>query len=275
MMNKSDDFKQDAMLKQIMLDQIKVVLVHTSHPGNIGSAARAMKTMGLNDLCLVSPKSFPDVQANTMASSAEDLLQKATVVESLPDAIADCQLVIGTSARSMRSLSWSVFEPRKCGEVVAEEITNNKKAKVALVFGRERTGLTNEELSFCHHLVHIPTNPDYSSLNVASAVQILAYECRVSVLAENVGNKSTVNKSMANEADVEEEQGEEIVTSKDMQGYYDHLEKLMIETEFLDPKEPRLLMSRLRRLYGRLQISRSEMNILRGMLVAFSKRMGT
>jgi len=248
-------------------NNIKVVLVHTSHPGNIGSAARAMKTMDLNNLCLVSPKSFPDKQANTMASSAEDILGNATVVDSLQDAIADCQLVIGSSARSERSLSWSVFDSRQCGEVVAEEIAKNKKAKVALVFGRERTGLTNEELSFCHHLVHIPTNPDYSSLNVASAVQILAYECRVSVLAENV-----ISETETNETQAKKEQGEEIVTSKDMQGYYDHLEQLMIETEFLDPKEPRLLMSRLRRLYGRLQISRSEMNILRGILVAFSKR---
>jgi len=249
-------------MSKYLLNNIKVVLVHTSHPGNIGSAARAMKTMGFSDLCLVSPKSFPDEQANTMASSAEDLLDNATVVDTLQDAIADCQLVIGTSARSERSLSWNVFEPRRCGEVVNDELIKNNEAKVALVFGRERTGLTNEELSFCHHLVHIPTNPDYSSLNVASAVQILAYECRVSLLAE----KNT------KEADSKEEQGEEIVNSKDMQGYYDHLEKLMIEAEFLDPEEPRLLMSRLRRLYGRLQISRSEMNILRGMLVAFSKK---
>lgn len=243
-----------------LFKNIKVVLVHTSHPGNIGSTARAMKTMGLSDLCLVSPKHFPDEQANTMASSAEDVLENTTVVDSLSDAIADCQLVIGSSARCERSLSWDVFDPRRCGEIVAEEVTKNKK--VALVFGRERTGLTNEELSLCHHLVHIPTNPDYSSLNVASAVQILSYECRVSLL----------DGKSANESDIKVEQGEEIVTSKDMQGYYDHLEQLMIESEFLDPKEPRLLMSRLRRLYGRLQISRSEMNILRGILVAFSKR---
>ncbi len=247
-----------------LFKNIKIVLVHTSHPGNIGSTARAMKTMGLNDLCLVNPKSFPDDQANTMASSAEDLLGNATVVDSLQAAIGDCQLVIGSSARSERSLSWNVFDSRRCGEVIATELLKNNKTKIALVFGRERTGLTNEELSFCHHLVHIPTNPNYSSLNIASAVQILSYECRVSLLADNTLSKDELSESI--------EQGEAIVTAKDMQGYYDHLEKLMIETDFLDPKEPRLLMSRLRRLYGRLKITRSEMNILRGILVAFSNK---
>jgi len=248
------------------LDNIKVVLIETSHPGNIGSAARAMKTMGLNNLCLVNPKSFPDKQANAMASNAGDLLDAATVVGSLQAAIADCHLVIGSSARHQRSLSWDVFDSRHCGEIVAETLDSSHATKVALVFGRERTGLSNEELARCHHLVHIPTNPDYSSLNVASAVQILAYECRVAVMLRKKGPN---NKSSAKLTD--HSASEEIVTTKDMQGYYDQLQDLMIETGFLDPDEPRLLMSRLRRLYGRLRISRSELNILRGILTAFQK----
>lgn len=248
------------------LNNIKVVLIETSHPGNIGSTARALKTMGLSNLCLVKPKSFPDKQANVMASNAADLLDAVTVVGSLQAAIADCHMVIGSSARHERSLSWDVFDSRRCGELVAETLTKSKLVKVALVFGRERTGLNNEELSYCHHLVHIPTNPEYSSLNLASAVQILAYECRVALLASE---KGPINNHASEIMDVFNE--EEIVTTKDMQGYYDQLQDLMVETGFLDPEEPRLLMPRLRRLYGRLHIRRSELNILRGILSAFQK----
>lgn len=252
----------------ITLKNIKVVLIQTSHPGNIGSTARAMKTMGLRNLCLVNPKSFPDDVANAMASNAADLLESAKVVDSLQEAIADCHVVIGSSARHERSLSWDVFAPRRCGEVVADLLTKEgTKSKVALVFGRERTGLTNEELALCHHLVHIPTNPEYSSLNVASAVQILAYECRVGVLSDLDSGLEPKNKV------AEQTDEEEIVTSNDMQGYYDQLEMLMIESEFLNPNEPRFLMSRIRRLYGRIQISRSELNILRGILSSFQKIM--
>ena len=240
------------------LDNIRVVLIETSHSGNIGSAARAMKTMGLSDLCLVNPKSFPDEQADALASNAKDVLESATVVDSLQDALADFHQVIGSSARFERSLSWDVCDSRRCGEIVAETVGSNSKARVALVFGRERTGLTNEELAFCQHLVHIPTNPDYSSLNLASAVQILAYECRIGML-------SSVNTDHVED--------EPIVTSKEMQGYYEQLEELMIQTGFLDPQQPRLLMPRLRRLYGRIRVNRSELNILRGILSSFKKHM--
>ena len=135
--------------------------------------------MGLSDLCLVKPSRFPDAQAEAMASGADDVLQNAAVVNSLSKAVADCQLIIGTSARSQRTLRWIISEPRQCGEAVSKHAS---RGKVAIVFGRERTGLTNEELELCHQLVHIPSNPDYSSLNVASAVQILSYECRVAHL---------------------------------------------------------------------------------------------
>jgi TrmH family RNA methyltransferase len=237
------------------LSNIRIVLIQTSHSGNIGSTARAMKTMGLSDLCLVNPKKFPDPQATTMASNADDILDAANVVDSLQQAVADYHVVIGTSARHLRTLSWDTFDPRHCGEFVGQQLAANKK--VALIFGRERTGLTNEELSFCHHLVHIPTNADYSSLNIASAVQILSYECRMG---------SADIKQSSHELD------EEVISAKELDGFYQHLEKALVEVEFLDPENPRYLMPRLRRLYGRIEITRSELSLLRGMLSAFQGR---
>jgi TrmH family RNA methyltransferase len=239
------------------LSNIRIVLIQTSHPGNIGAAARAMKTMGLSDLCLVKPSRFPDDQAEAMASGADDVLKNAPVVETLEEAVADCKIIIGTSARSQRTLRWVISEPRECGVIASE---NSAKGKVALVFGRERTGLTNEELALCHQLVHIPSNPEYSSLNVAAAVQIISYECRV---AFHVG------VSEAKEAGTLDE---EIVSAKDMEGFYSQLEKLMIETDFLNPDNPRYLMRRIRRMYGRIQVTRSELNLLRGSLSAFAGR---
>ncbi len=237
------------------LSNIRIVLIQTSHPGNIGSTARAMKTMGLSDLCLVKPKHFPDPQATIMSSNANDILDNANVVDSLQQAVADCHRVIGTSARHLRTLSWDTFDPRYCGEFVGKQLADNKK--VALIFGRERTGLTNEELSFCHHLVHIPTNADYSSLNIASAVQILSYECRMG---------SADIKQSSHELD------EEVISTRELEGFYQHLEKVLIEVKFLDPENPRYLMPRLRRMYGRIAVTRSELSLLRGMLSAFQGR---
>jgi TrmH family RNA methyltransferase len=243
--------------KSNLFSNIRIVLMHTSHPGNIGAAARAMKTMGLRDLCLVNPKQFPDEQASAMAAHADDILKDASVVGSLQQAIADCHVVIGTSARHQRSLAQDVFDARRCGELVAGKLVQSQK--VALLFGRERTGLTNDELAHCQHLVHIPTNPDYSSLNVASAVQLLAYECRVALSVRDSDLKQAVDAM------------DELVTARDLQGYYQQLESMMVESGFLDPKEPRLLMQRLQNLYGRVGLTRSELNILRGMLVSFEK----
>ena len=245
------------------LSNIRIVLIQTSHPGNIGAAARAMKTMGLSDLYLVNPVSFPDPQASAMASGADDVLNAAQVVSSLSEAVADCHHIIGTSARSQRTLRWSLLSPRECGEKAAERSTHEK---VAIVFGRERTGLTNEELELCHQLVHIPSNPDYSSLNVASAVQILSYECRVASLEV----AASVDESP--EALPESDLGEAVVSAEDMDGFYNQLEALMIETDFLNPDNPRYMMRRMRRLYGRIQVTRSELNLLRGSLSAFQGR---
>lgn len=247
------------------LSNIRIVLIQTSHPGNIGSAARAMKTMGLSDLCLVSPASFPDPQAKAMASGADDILQQATVVSSLAEAVADCQHIVGTSARSQRTLRWRLLEPRECGQFAAE---NTPKGKVAIVFGRERTGLTNEELELCHQLVHIPSNPDYRSLNVASAVQILSYECRVADLDWQQAQGELTEVMPVGDDSLEEA----LVSAEAMEGFYQQLEQLMIETDFLDPDNPRYLMRRMRRLYGRIQVTQSELNLLRGSLSAFQGR---
>jgi len=264
------------------LSNIRIVLIQTSHPGNIGAAARAMKTMGLSDLCLVNPARFPDDQATAMASGADDVLNQASVVASLADAVADCQVIIGTSARSQRTLRWVISEPRECGELTTQ---HSAKGKVALVFGRERTGLTNEELALCHQLVHIPSNPEYCSLNVASAVQILSYECRVAYLnasnqtcqgaiaqhangAANTIDNHSQGVTYKDESTLEEE----VVSASDMEGFYAQLEALMIATDFLNPDNPRYLMRRIRRLYGRIQVTRSELNLLRGSLSAFAGR---
>ncbi len=241
-----------------ILENIRIVMIQTSHPGNIGSAARAMKVMGLSELYLVKPKSSPDKQAVAMSSNAVDILEQATIVETLPEALSGCHLVVGTSARHERTLKWDIQDSRSCGKLVAKQA---KSGKVAILFGRESSGLTNEELALCQHLVHIPTNPDYSSLNIASAVQILAYECRLASLdnthTDNLENTHTE---------------EDWVTADDVEGYFEHLKTVMVELNFLDPENPRYLMPRLRRLYSRSGITRSELNILRGLLTAIQKR---
>ena len=244
------------------LANIRIVLIQTSHPGNIGSAARAMKTMGLSELYLVNPKSFPDDQAVAMSSNAADILNNAHVVDTLQEAIADCQLVVGSSARHERSLKWDILDSRSCGELVAKQA---KASKVAILFGRESSGLSNEELALCRHLVHIPTNPDYSSLNVASAVQILGYECRIASLKNEGLEENHADNANADPDDA-------WITAKESEGYFEHLQSILIELDFLDPDNPRYLMPRLRRLYSRSGITRSELNILRGMLTAIQKR---
>jgi TrmH family RNA methyltransferase len=239
-------------------DKVRIVLIETSHPGNIGAAARAMKVMGLVELYLVSPKHFPDPQAIAMASGADDVLQNATVVSHLSEAITDCHIVIGTSARSQRYLQWPLRTARECGEYIAEQ---DEGKKIAIIFGRERTGLTNDELDYCQSLVHIPTNPDYHSLNVAAAVQLMSYEYRIHQ-----------NQTQSSSPEYNESRQELPVNQNSMEGFYQHLEKILAEIRYLDPDNPRYLMRRLRRLFGRVDIVPSEMNILRGILSAMQGR---
>ncbi len=235
-----------------MLKNIRIVLVNTSHPGNIGAAARAMKTMGLITLYLVSPQLFPHDKANEMASGAADRLDEAIVVTSLDEAIHDCQLVIGTSARS-RAIPWPMLTPRECGQ---KTIIEAQHGAVAIVFGREQSGLTNDELHRCHYHVQIPTDSLYHSLNVAAAVQILAYEIRVASLDERP----------------EDAQWDyQFVTAEELARFYEQLENVLIDLDFLKPEAPRQLMTRLRRLFNRARLDVMEMNILRGILRAVEK----
>lgn len=232
-----------------MLDRIRIVLINTSHPGNIGSVARAMKTMGLSHLYLVSPAQFPHEKAQELASGATDILDNAIVVSTLDEAIADTTLVIGTSSR-MRKIPWPLLMPREMAEKIKMEPPTSD---IALLFGREQSGLTNEELQRCHLHVNIPANPEYSSLNIAAAVQVLAYELRLTSLdyTENL-----------------EEWDYRLATADEMEKFFIHLQEVLIEINFLKMSAPRKLMTRLRRLFFRARPDVMEMNILRGMLGA-------
>ena len=230
---------------------VRIVLVNTTHPGNIGGATRAMKNMGLSDLWLVGPARFPDEEAQWRALAAADVLDAATVVPSLGDAVADCQLVIGTSARGRR-IPWPVLDPRRCAERALAAAAGGER--VAVVFGREDRGLTNEELQSCHLHLHVPTHRDYTSLNLAMAVQIVAYELRMTELAGRLPE------------DPCEDWDAPFTTQENMERYYQHLEETLTEIGFLDPAAPRQLMPRLRRLYSRVRLDEMELNILRGIL---------
>ncbi len=237
-----------------MLENIKVVLINTSHTGNIGSTARAMKTMGLSDLWLVDPVSEPDSKASALAAGATDVLGNATIVETLDEALADCSLVVATSARS-RTLSWPVLTPREAGVKMISEAKGENGAKVALIFGRENHGLSNEELQKAHYHAVIPANPDYSSLNLAAAVQTLCYEVRCAYLDQE-----------------QYEAREEPYPQADtLERFYDHLEKTLTMTDFIVKNHPGQVMPKLRRMFNRIRPDMQELNILRGILSSVDK----
>ena len=240
------------------LDNVKIVLVETSHTGNMGSAARAMKTMGLTNLCLVNPVIKPDSQSISLAAGASDIIKQAQIFSSLEEAVADCSLVIGTSARP-RSLQWPNLTPKECGDKIIAEAACH--AQVALVFGRERVGLTNDELQKCHFHVGIPANPDYSSLNLAMSVQVLSYEIRMSML-------STQDSSLK----LDHQDVIEYPKDEDIERFYQHLEQTLLQTGFINPNHPGQIMGRLRRLFTRARIEQQELNILRGILTSVDKR---
>lgn len=238
-----------------MLGQIRIVLVNTSHTGNIGSAARAMKTMGLGELWLVDPVNPVDEQAIALSAGASDILAQSKTVGTLAEAVADCGLVIGTSARS-RTWSWPMLDAREAGEKAMAEAP---KHKVALVFGRERTGLSNDELQQCHFHVAIPANPEYSSLNLAMAVQTLSYETRMAWLAKE--------QEPTDEAEPEQD----YPLSQDLERFYTHLEETLLETGFIIKPHPGQIMTKLRRLFNRARPEAYELNILRGILTSVQK----
>ncbi|MDP1574440.1 MAG: RNA methyltransferase [Coxiellaceae bacterium] len=233
-----------------MLSRVRIVLVNTTHPGNIGAAARAIKAMGLSQLVLVSPEKFPHQDATFRAAGADDILENAIIVNTLSQALKGCEWVIGASVRA-RKLARPILDPRECAQKIRDDITGN----VAIVFGRESSGLTNEELSLCHDQISIATNPDFSSLNVASAVQVIAYELRMAA------NVSTVAKSYL----------EDLLASADeVAGFYEHLRQTLLDIHFLDHKQPKRLMERLHLLFNRAHLTVTEINILRGILKAIS-----
>lgn len=232
------------------LSRVRVVLINTTHPGNIGATARAMKTMGLSALHLVTPKIFPNAEATAMASGADDLLQTAVVHDSLDSALRGCSLVMGTSAR-LRSLPMPMLDARAASE---RAVAESDAHEVAILFGRERYGLTNEEMQRCQYLVNIPSNPAYSSLNLAQAVQIIGYELRVATMGGAGVSLPPLDW--------------EPVDAAQMEGLFEHLEETLLTIRFLNPKQPKRLMMRLRRLFNRARPDQNEINILRGILKA-------
>ena len=232
-----------------MLSHIKIVLVETTHPGNIGAVARAMKNMAMANLWLVSPKIFPSADATSRASGADDVLAKATVCQSLQEAIADCQIVIGASARC-RTISWPEITPRECAEHIVPNGTDNK---VAIIFGRENSGLKNHELDLCHFLLRIPCNSEYSSLNIAAAVQVVCYELFITAdLHESmvIGDRGKIP----------------IASAMQMESFYTHLYQALTDIGFMHPDKSKSIMRRLRRIYNRVQLDTKELDILRGIL---------
>ena len=237
-------------------NRVRIVLVEPAHPGNVGASARAMKAMGLTRMCLVAPERIPSAEATARAAGADDILHHASIAASLDDVLADCGLVLGTTARP-RHLEWPVIGPR---EGARRAVGQSVHSPVAVVFGRERSGLTNEEVDRCQALIRIPTEAKFSSLNVAAAVQIVAYEIRLAALGEDAATVSPEARD---------------ATSKDLEGLFRHLEAALVDIGFLDPAAPKLLMRRLRRLFGRASLDRAEINILRGILSAASRSAAT
>ena len=248
-----------------MLENIRIVLVNTSHPGNIGAAARAMKNMGLSKLVLVDPKDHPTYEAYSRAAGADDVLGDAVVVETLAEAVVGCTWVMGTSARE-RTVQWPMMQPRECA---AETMKQAEQAEAAIVFGRERTGLTNEELEQCQALVNIPTNPDFSSLNVASAVQVLSYELRLAALASS---ETLVSAEVESEKIASKHLNDVPATADQVDGMYQHLFQMLEDVKFIGTSNPEIVMRRLKGLFNRAHITKREVSILRGIYSAAQGR---
>ena len=238
---------QNPNSSEAMYQNIRVVLCHTSHPGNIGSTARAMKTMGLNRLYLVNPKHFPDGQAKSLAVNASDVLDSAVVTNTLEEAIADCQFVIGVTGKE-RALSQQVMTVR---EAANEVKTMASHQQVALVFGTEMSGLSNAEADRCQLLATIPANPEYTSLNLAQAVQIMCYEVRMAI------SNGTLHF---------DEKPAELASQDDLERFYQHMQEVLEHIGYINPRAPKKLFERLRRLYARTRLEKEEVNLLRGIL---------
>ena len=237
------------------MDQIRIVLVRPSHPGNIGAAARAMKNMGFNQLYLVDPEDFPSAVATARASGAEDLLEQVIICDQLEQAISDCHYVITTTARN-RSLQWDNLDARKASKQIHKQ---GQLGQVAVIFGPERTGLSNPEIELSHQLVHIPVSEEFSSMNLAAAVMLICYEIRMSSIAEP--------KSYISESEIEQS-----ATSGQVEGFVQHLFEVMDQIGFLTNKPAERLSGRIRRLFSRSRMSQQDVNIMRGILAGILSR---
>lgn len=248
------------------LEQIRIVMINTSDSGNLGSAARAMKTMGIRDLRLVAPLDPPTTsKAVARASGAADVLHHARVVDTLDEAIADCALVVGASAR-MRTIPWPLITPPVLADLVMKEPADSR---IAVLFGREDNGLTNEELQRCHYHVTIPGDEDYCVLNVAQAIQVICYQLRQTLIELPRTTPLLEN----NEGFGLREWDSPPANDQDMERFFQHFEQTLVELDFLDPNNPRQLPARIRRLFNRVRLDRMEVNMLRGFLTAVQKRL--
>lgn len=241
------------------LNQIRIVMVNTTLSANIGAAARALKTMGLSNLVLVAPKKFPSEDATALAAGAVDVLENAVVVETLHEAIADCQLVFGTSARS-RTIPWPLLDARDATKLAIDSAPNQQ---IAIIFGREDRGLTNEELALCNYHLTIPCNEEYGVLNVAAAIQLVCYELRMHALM-STAKAETTQEQMPLSNNIGMDWDEPLVNQQQMEQFYPHMEAMLAELDFFDPEDPRVLPLRIRRLFGRIRLDRVEYNLLRG-----------
>ena len=239
------------------LNNVRIVLCATSHPGNIGSAARAMKTMGFQNFYLVTPQHYPDPQATALAAGATDVLDNAIVTSTLSEALVGCALAIGLSARK-RNLSHEIVTPRIAAQ---QGLQIAQTQQIALVFGTEMSGLSNSELDCCQLLAMIPANPEYSSLNLAMAVQVMCYEMRMQALelADQEIDAPGGNRD-------EGPGGIELANNEDLERFYTHLEETLLHIGYLNPAAPKKLFERLRRLYARARLEKEEVNLLRGIL---------
>ena len=235
------------------INNVDIVMVGTTHPGNIGAAARAMNNMCFTNLTLVDPQCPVGEIAYARSSGAHAILDRRKTTKSLPEAIEDAHLVIGMTARR-RSLPWPELDPHEVSLMIAQK---TQGTRVAVVFGREHSGLSNDELALCNYMVSIPTNPEFSSLNVASAIQVMCYEIYRTMGLSNAKSQADSPEAMA--------------TAQDLEGYFSHLRQVLLETEFLDVDHPGLLMQRLRRLFQRVELEKTEVNILRGVLSSVQK----
>jgi len=253
------------------LSQIRLVLVEPTHPGNIGAVARAMKTMGLSDLALVKPKKYPHYEATKRAAGAQDVLEQATVIGSVAEAVAQSTLVLGTSVRD-REVTWPTYSPREAAEKSHSHLNQMPQShQVAILFGRESSGLTNQEMDLCDWQIRIDANPEYSSLNLGSAVQIISYEMRLaSFLTSEQDQQDLSNQSDSLTAAQKRQQS---ASKEQLEGHLQHLKSTLEALDFIKAKPPTVLMRKLARLYNKAQLNVEEIQILRGILSAMNDKL--